>query len=162
MEAASVANLSKQYLDSLAMGTNWLEPDSFDGVTEKLDIEAVERGELREEYDLPDFSCVETGIYQVIEEWADGLNDLQLATALFDFHERWTWDSGTDMDLAIFETLQREFTNRKRQPGDMTYNTKDGYIYAFDGRKWIQAIGPNDQASVASNPPVGLDPVDGE
>lgn len=102
----------------------------------------VEQGELYEPYIMiePDVTG-EKEFDQVLEEWVFDLDDLQVVSAMFDFHERWTWDSGTELDRIILERLEEEYKSRKRQPGDIYFNKKDECSYAFDGRKWIKVSG---------------------
>ena len=99
----------------------------------------VERGEMYEPYTMPEPDLTgEKGFDQTIDDWIHELDDLQVISAMFDFHERWTWDGGTDADLSILEKLESEFKHRKRKPGDCYYNTKDQCTYAFNGRHWVQ------------------------
>ena len=77
-----------------------------------------------------------------VEEWAKDLNSGQLITAYYDYFEKWTWDSGTEIDGEVFRALEQELSYRDNEgpieEGDAYYSTKDDCAYIYDGDKWLQ------------------------
>ena len=135
-----MSKVDKNYVDSVMMGTHWIEPHDEHPMGVSAETAGmVERGEAYEPYILPEMDLTgEKSFHEVIDEWIHDLDDLQVVSAMFDFHERWTWDTGTDADMVILEKLEEEFRHRKRKPGDVYYNLNDKCTYAFNGRHWIK------------------------
>ena len=110
----------------------WRQPD-LDIIDPKERLEIQERRK-RCEYRPPPLMGVE-------------LESGQLITAYYDYFEKWTWDSGTEIDGEVFRALEQELSFRDNdgpiEVGDAYFNTKDDTYHVYDGEKWLLLATPS-------------------
>ena len=120
--------IPKQYVDAIMSGLNWRESDDC-GLNPEI-YTSIQEGEARFDYPCPDTE-------PDLREWANVLSTRQIVTAFFDYHEKWTWDSGTERDREILEFLKEEVNRRTVAEGDCYFDTRENVIYVFQGQRWI-------------------------
>lgn len=123
---------------------NWLRADAIKSghILTPDELERIRSGEKREDYIEPPSDSMR------FFEWAESLTPQQAATAYFDFHERWTWETGTESDRLVFETLEfvcgSDFGNIMLKEGDIFWDSENGHVRVFDGKNWLIMIAKDD------------------
>ena len=121
----------------ITMGVNWKEPDWRFGVSPEEHYE-IQTKKKRHDYPEPPH------IFDTVEEWAKSLTAGQVVTAFYDYHEKWTWDTGDPADGAIYRVLEKEIKGFGGAPqtGDCYYDTSNECVYVYDGTHWLLMAQP--------------------
>ena len=142
MKEATGYTATARELNAIAMGINWREADSKFGITSKERYEIQEK-KKRHDYPEPPFERKWEERKAALKEWAKGLNTHQATTAYYDYYEKWTWDTGSDLDGEVYEVLDKELNMRGDPPneGDAYFDTTENCAYIFCDGKWVLMAG---------------------
>lgn len=121
--------ITDNQLNALAQGIMWRLPNEKGGLT-KEDHHKIQDGKERHDYPEPSGD---------IREWAMELDIGQVVTAYYDYHEKWTWDSGLPEDEDILKVLKKEMDLRGGPPevGDAYFNTENNNSYIYVDGEWV-------------------------
>ena len=118
---------------NIATPVDWQEMNYGRGISEDLK-EKIRNGEICFPYPCPEPEGD-------VSAWAQSLNPQQTFQAFYDYHEKWTWETGCFYDKHVLDTLEEKISreyNRPAKPGMVYFDSYDEAVYVFDGKKWIE------------------------
>jgi hypothetical protein len=147
---------TKDYVDALAGGMNWIEPlpdKSQPIVTEVVvkhlggyNYECVAKtsnmGEFPVEVPYP-----KTFPTNALYSWAYQLSDVEILAGAQVFFDIWTWHDSSERYrelMDIFASVAKAKLSKSPNPyhaGDSRYDPNDDNVYCYDGSQWIQIGG---------------------